>query len=79
MATSDYLFVCPNCGGHDLYVFCEVPCRVIQEGDGEFETQPDKHADWDFDEDSIMYCQDCDLAGEVRDFETKNTPESCSA
>ncbi len=73
-STNDYPFVCPACGSRNLHVACEIVCKVIQEGDGEFETQPSGESDWYFDRHSFMSCQDCDLNGEVRDFETENTP-----
>jgi predicted RNA-binding Zn-ribbon protein involved in translation (DUF1610 family) len=73
--TKDYPFQCPSCGSHDLMISCEIACRVLQGGDGEFETEPDNNSDWYFDNRSIMTCQTCNHSAEVREFETTNTTE----
>lgn len=76
MATAnDYPFVCPSCGSHDLRVSCEITCKVIQAGDGEFETEPADPAEcWYFDRHSHMSCWGCGFDSEVRDFEIPYQP-----
>lgn len=71
-STNSYPYVCPECGSHDLMVSCEIICKVIQDGDGEYDTQPSD--DWYFDWKSPMTCQSCDFSEDVRRFEVPNQP-----
>jgi hypothetical protein len=70
-AEPDYPYTCPDCGNHNLLVTCEVVCRMSQEGDGEFETEPDKNAEWYFDDHATMICRDCRCFGTAKEFTTR--------
>lgn len=66
---------CPSCFGDDLRVVVSVTARLIQEPDGNFQTDPVGDHEWD--EFNPMKCETCDFDGEARDFEAEDGNTRC--
>lgn len=64
-------WVCPNCNSTNLRVSVTIQTEamLIQESDGNFQTDDDKGGDHEWGKDSFMRCCDCGRTGEARDFE----------
>lgn len=64
-------WVCPQCGRTNLRVSVTIQtdAMLIQDPDGNFQTDDDRGGDHEWGKDSFMRCCDCDKTGESRDFE----------
>lgn len=60
-------WVCPKCGSKKLSVMVTVSADLTQSGDN-FETEPAGDHEWD--EDSLMTCQECQYTAASRQFES---------
>ena len=63
-------WVCPNCNSTNLRVSVTIQTEamLIQESDGNFQTDDDQGGDHEWGNDSFMRCCDCGHTGEARDF-----------
>ena len=64
-------WTCPNCNSTNLRVSVTIQTEamLIQESDGNFQTDDDQGGDHEWGKDSFMRCCDCGKTGESRDFE----------
>lgn len=52
------MWKCPECGSDRLKVVVEVECNLIQEPDGNFQTE-ERDCNHEWTENSVMTCRDC--------------------
>lgn len=64
-------WVCPQCGRTNLRVSVTIQtdAMLIQDPDGNFQTDDDRGGDHEWGKDSFMRCCDCGKIGKSRDFE----------
>ena len=64
-------WVCPQCGRTNIRVSVTIQtdAMLIQDPDGNFQTDDDQGGDHEWGKDSFMHCCDCGKTGESRDFE----------
>ena len=69
-------WVCPQCGKMNLRVSVTIQtdAMLIQDPDGNFQTDDDQGGDHEWGKDSFMRCCGCGKTGESRDFEV---PDDC--
>ena len=61
-------YVCPNCGSHNLEVNICATAKLVQQDDGNFETEVTGDHEWDGN--STMVCTVCGLTDKLGRFST---------
>lgn len=70
---SDARFKCPTCKSEDLRVEVKAVAVLIQEPDGNLQTQIESDHDWDGT--STMMCGECNKVGSAEDFDGEKVIE----
>jgi hypothetical protein len=59
-------YVCPKCASTNLSVTVSTSARLIQQDDGDFQTEIDGDHEWDHTH--TMWCNDCQACGMAAGF-----------